>query len=735
MLYYNALIVGAAVACAVLASLSWRSRGTRSAPTFALLMAGVAVWGLAYALELASTTLAAKVLWSKVEYLGIVVVPVAWLAFALQHTGREHLLTRRSLALLAAPSALTLLLVWTNEAHRLIWATIRLVAGGHLMLWKASYGPAFWAFTGYAYLLLLLGSLLLCWTIVRWPGLYRGQASALLAGVAAPWAANAIYNLGLSPAGIELAPLAFAITGLSFAWALYRWRLLDVVPVARDTVFDSISDGVLVLDARGRIVDINPAACRIVRRARQELVGQEIERVLSRRPDLFERFRGRDAASEEVSLGADGVERVYHTRLTPICERGGRVSGRLVVLSDITASKRTERALLQRALELGGACDAAHATTRAVSAYLAMVSQEIRIPTSGVLGATALLEESGLTAQQQELVQTIRVRTDTLLTAVDEILDASQIEAGQLRLEIHPFDLRECLESALGMLAPQAAQKGLKLTCAVDAAAPRRVLADGARLRQVLVNLLAHAVRVTDRGEVAVSVHPGEHVGAAETISFAVRGSGPGIPAELAERRLHPFSNADEVDAPGWDRAGLDLMISRRIVELMGGAMWLEHGAGTTVAFTLRAPAGGDEPGTGEPPALAELRGRRALIVDANPANRRVLTLQLAAWEMAPVAAATVGEALDRLIGSGPFDLAILDAPTPRLDLLALAERIHAIPSAASLPLVALVTPDEGGPRPKQLAAVLTKPIKSSELYDALLAALARAPRPVRLRR
>ncbi|HWQ11850.1 MAG TPA: histidine kinase N-terminal 7TM domain-containing protein, partial [Roseiflexaceae bacterium] len=345
------LIAAAAAVCGMLALYAWRNRANHGGASFALLMLGVTIWALAYALELSSATRDAKVLWSKVEYAGIVVVPVAWVTFALRYTGHDLWLTRRNLALLAAPSLVTLLLVWTNEAHGLIWASIRLVPGPQFVVWRATYGPGFWAFTAYAYLLLLAGTSLLLWKALRSPDLYRGQAGAFLAGTAVPWAGNLVYNLGLSPLGIELAPLAFTVTGLTFAGALFRWRLLDIMPVAHDAVFESASDLVIVLDTRHRIVDLNQAACQTIGRHRRELVGQPVERIFARHLAMIGRFRDVIEASEELVLEVNGRSLTYTLRITPLRRRSGTLGGRLVVLRDVTGYKRVEQELRRRELE------------------------------------------------------------------------------------------------------------------------------------------------------------------------------------------------------------------------------------------------------------------------------------------------------------------------------------------------------------------------------------------------
>ena len=194
--------------------------------------------------------------------------------------------------------------------------------------------------------MLLLGTLLLIQALIRSPRLYRRQAGALLISVLAPWVGNALYVSGLSPfLHLDLTPFAFTLTGLMGTWGLFRFRLLDIVPVARDAVIEGMSDGVIVLDVQNRIVDLNPAAQRIIGRSAAEAIGQPAAQLLSDRPDLVERYRDVTGAHAEIVLGEGEAQRCFDLRISPLYGRRGHLTGRLVVLRDITERKRTEEAL------------------------------------------------------------------------------------------------------------------------------------------------------------------------------------------------------------------------------------------------------------------------------------------------------------------------------------------------------------------------------------------------------
>jgi len=343
--YVLPLIITAAISAA-LAFAAWRRRPAPSATALAWLMLAVTEWSLGYALELGSADLATEVFWAKVEYLGIVIVPVTWLALALQYTGRERWLTRRNVALLAIVPLLTLMLVWTNDLHGLIWSNIRQDTSGSFLVLDLTYGAGFWVNFAYSYLLIMLGTVLFLQALVRSPYLYRGQAGALLIGALAPWVGNALYISGLSPfPHLDLTPLAFTLTGLMMLWGLLRFRLLDIVPVARDAVIEGMSDGVIVLDAQNRIVDLNPAAQRIIGCPASEAIGQPAAQILSAQADLLEHYRDVTEAHEEIVLGEGEAQRTYDLGISSLYDRRGRLTGRLVVLRDIAERKRAEEAL------------------------------------------------------------------------------------------------------------------------------------------------------------------------------------------------------------------------------------------------------------------------------------------------------------------------------------------------------------------------------------------------------
>jgi PAS domain S-box-containing protein len=339
--FFFPLVIGGLISIA-LAAFSWRHRSARGAVPFAVLMLCVTWWSTGYAVQLSQTDLTTKVFVSNLNYIAILIIPMAWLAFALQYAGQHRPLTRRNLILLAIIPLLMMGVVWTDQWHH--WFRIRVemtLVLDRFLVMKPTHGVAFWVLTAYAYPLILLGAGLLLRSLLRSPGVIRAQAIAIIIGILAPLAANVLSIFDLIPhEGIDLTPFAFVITGLMMGWALFRFQLLDVVPVARDRIIEGMRDGVIVLDSRKRIVDLNQAAQEFLDRPISEIIGHPSRDVLASWPELAEYAQDIVEAHAEIAL--DRGARFFDLRISPLQDVGGRSAGRLIVLRDISARKRAE---------------------------------------------------------------------------------------------------------------------------------------------------------------------------------------------------------------------------------------------------------------------------------------------------------------------------------------------------------------------------------------------------------
>jgi len=344
-IFILALIVSVFVA-GMISVYSWRRRQTPGATSIALMMAAMAVWCFGYALELWTTDLEVMLFWVKISYLGVVSAPVFWLTFALEYSGREQWLSRRNLALLFIIPFITLILNWTNEFHYLYYPQVGVDTSGPFIMLAISTGIWYWLSVVYNYLLILTGTLILLLMFLRAPRPYRSQIRTVLIGAFIPWAASILYLSNLNPfPRLNLTPLALTLTGLVIGWGLFRHKLLNLAPIARDKVVESMPDGVIALDTQNRIVDINPAAKRIMGQPHVDLIGQSFADYLADRPDLIELYGKAIEAQGQIVLGDGSDRRYYDLIISPLYGRRKNIRGRLIVLHDVTERHQVEATL------------------------------------------------------------------------------------------------------------------------------------------------------------------------------------------------------------------------------------------------------------------------------------------------------------------------------------------------------------------------------------------------------
>jgi two-component system sensor histidine kinase/response regulator len=386
---------------------------------------------------------------------------------------------------------------------------------------------------------------------------------------------------------------------------------------------------------------------------------------------------------------ADADERWIGARVTSLLHDAD-VRGVVFALADVTERKHIER-------ELEASRDAALEASRAKSAFLANMSHEIRTPMNGVIGLTDLLLTTPLEERQEQYAVGIRGAGSALLTIIDDILDFSKVEAGKLVLETIDYDLSRVVEEVGELVSESATGKRLELLAYCSPDVPLAQRGDPSRLRQVMLNLIANAIKFTERGEVVLSAHVDRSSSGQEMIRVEVTDTGIGLDPAAAEQLFAPFSQADSSTTRRYGGTGLGLAISRQLVKAMGGEIGVEStpGRGSTFWFTVPLVPALDPATTPDRPREG-LDGVRVLIVDDNETNRLILTDQLGAWRMRPHAVTDAVTALrclhEAADGGEPYRLVVLDLCMPEIDGMELARRIHAEPRISSASKVLLTS-------------------------------------------
>jgi PAS domain S-box-containing protein len=492
------------------------------------------------------------------------------------------------------------------------------------------------------------------------------------------------------------------------------------------TLINTLPDWVLLKDADGLYQLCNPSYCAHLGLKQENMIGKTVQQLFGEEHTkiFVERDQQAMASNQPVvyevpfvnhATGQPGYSEMIKVAMR---DEQGQCVGILEIGRDITERKRIEATLM-------AAKDAALAGEQAKAEFLANMSHEIRTPMNAVIGMSDLLLDSALTPEQREFAETIRTSGDALLGLINNILDFSKIESGHLELERLPVQLAECVEGALDITSGPALAKGLDLLYWLEDDVPRAIYGDITRLRQVFINLINNAIKFTQQGDVLVSLSSRRDEATGQLrLHCSVRDSGIGIPADRLNRLFQVFSQVDASTTRQYGGSGLGLAICKRLVELMGGRIWVEStpGVGSNFQFEIPYEAVPSSPSAYLGRKTKLLEGRRLLVVDDNATNCRILTLQTARWGMQPRAASSAEQALAWLDAGEVFDAAVLDVHMPVMDGYMLLARLRQRFTPAQLPVLILSSSGSGADRGANLGITqtLAKPVKAKALQDAL---------------
>ena len=593
MMPAGGLLVAGAVLVTVAIVFVWRRRSAASIASLLAVLAGAVWWSVCSALELGAGDLAGREYWGDLKYVGVVLLPPAYLAFVLQCSGHTRWPRWLGPALALEPLAVLLLLA-AAATHDLV----RYYPPGATLATAqaAEAGPLFWPHLLYNNAIIWTGTILLIVTLSRMSRLYRGQSLLLVGAILLPIMLNLLFNLRIEPfRQVDLTPFAFVLTTAVLVWGVYQLSLLDLRPVARSQIFRTISDPVLVLDPDGRVLDANPAAGRLAGLPLPEVVGQPVGQLLPTWKETVAAAMaaGTEQATEEVTR--DG--RIYDLAISALPERQRQPGGHLVVARDVTERRQVEEKLcaalnaeLVATDRLAVALDRERAAAEHLrtldelkSGFLQAVSHDLRTPLASVLGISLTLQRGRGRldpADTEDLLGRLAVNARRLDRILTGLLDLDKLDRGIVELRREPVDLAGLVAGVVSEASDELGAHPVSLELL-----PIQVLADAAKVERVVENLLANAARHTDPGTpIWVRVAPLDR-GAL----LCVDDAGPGIPAEQRESIFRPFQRgpAGATYAPG---SGVGLALVAQIASLHDGQAWVEDRAGGGASFRVLLP-------------------------------------------------------------------------------------------------------------------------------------------------
>lgn len=541
-------------------------------------------WTAGYVFELGSLDLAVKLTAVKLEYIGVLGVTLSWTAFALAYTRHGDWLTKRNIILASILPVITLIILWGTEKNHMMFKDISLTTdpvSKLIIIWNPP-GWWFWIHAAYIYGILSFGTFFLLQQFWVSQNVYRSQAFINIIAILIPWIANGLVVFRLLPVQIDITSIMFSISILFLGWGIFRYHILDIIPIAHRAIFDSISDAIIILDKSLRVVEVNPAAIKIFHLDTYTTIGNPFRVIFADWINLDDTALKTHGYHREVVLESKyAPQKWFDLFVSTLNDGPENVRGSIITLRDVTSLKENQDAL---AIARDEAMHANNFKTQ----LLANVSHELRTPLSVISGYIDLLSRGSygdINEKQGTIFVRIKDSVQYLDSLVSELLDQAQLDSGRLKLSTTPFEPREVFGQVCNQLNVLAESKKLTFTADISNDLPISIYGDSQRLKQILVNLISNAIKFTEHGMIDVKIY----LSSETSWGMQVKDTGPGIPDSATGIIFEPFKQLDQAAKSIRKGYGLGLSITKQLVELMGGTIIMEshQGEGTTFKITL----------------------------------------------------------------------------------------------------------------------------------------------------
>lgn len=722
--FYIFTLILSSILGLMVAILAWKRRPARGSMPLVVLMGSLFIWPLFQALSFIAIDFNTKLFLSNMRFFGITIAGISFYALANDYKeGSKELSLSKWLKFMVIP-LLMLISLFTNSLHHKFYTNITVI--NHVLYLEN--GPLFWVNAAYIYIFILASVYIFIESCIKSTAIYRRQALIIAVSALFPIITNVIFIFNLIPLeNIDITPFSFLATGIMFFYALFQYKLLDILPVARDKLVEEMRDIIIVIDNRKRILDLNKKAREAILNSNDKnYIGKEINDFLKNWKELADYIIDSTNKNHKIVFTKDFITEYYDLSISPIYNDKLSKIGELIVLRNIT---KLEEALLeaQKAKE-----EAEHAN-KAKGYFLANMSHEIRTPMNAVIGISEILSTENLSREKQlDYIKMIVSSAEALLLMINDILDFSKIEAGKMELENSVFNINSLVKDTVEIYSVLVENRQVKLISIKDESLNIKLLGDSGRVKQIVINLLSNAIKFTKEGEIKVTLRKVKEESGKILVAIVVSDTGIGIPQEKTDSIFESFKQVDNSTTRRFGGTGLGLSIVKTLVNLMGGNITVQSTLGKGSEFCACLPF---QIQTENAENLLSLEkeetdrslGLNILVADDNNINRQIINIYLGKLNCR-VDLAKNGSLAVELFESNNYDLILMDVQMPDMDGLKATRIIRSKEKDTKkhIPIIALtsgITKEEIDECLKAgMDGHLSKPVKLEKLYTTLKA-------------